>query len=112
MSANIIKLHQERHIQMSLRWSFVWLELPGYKDVSPAGFLKIVRAFCPSSIAGLRVDVVRGYNFDSSFHTRKASVTPQACASQPRWVCGASPSRISGIWPRQPSFINCSMLPR
>lgn len=36
------------------------------------------------------------------FHTRMVSVTPHACASQPRCVCGASPSMISGIWPMQP----------
>src|SRR6266545_5747994 len=34
----------------------------------------------------------------SSLHTRNASVAPQACASQPRCVCGASPSMISGRW--------------
>ena len=45
-------------------------------------------------------------------HTRSASVAPHACASQPRCVCGASPSRISGNCPRQPSFNNFSALPR
>ncbi len=39
----------------------------------------------------------------NSSHTRSASVTLQAWASQPRWACGASPSRISGSWPTQPS---------
>ena len=48
----------------------------------------------------------------NSFHTRSVSVTPQAWASQPRGVCGASPSTISGIWPRQPSVISRSTLPR
>ena len=43
-------------------------------------------------------------------HTRSVSVTPHACASQPRWECGASPSRISGNWPRQPSSNNLSAL--
>ena len=38
----------------------------------------------------------------NSFHTRNASVAPHACASQPRCACGASPSMISGNWPRQP----------
>lgn len=46
------------------------------------------------------------YGSDSFFQTRSASVTPQAWASQPRCACGASPSRISGIWPTQPSNIN------
>ena len=36
----------------------------------------------------------------------------QAWASQPRWVWGASPSRISGRCPRQPASRRLSVLPR
>ena len=40
----------------------------------------------------------------SQRHTLRASETLHAWASQPRWVCGVSPSRISGSCPEQPSF--------
>ncbi len=48
----------------------------------------------------------------SHFHTRRASVAPQAWASQPRAWWGASPSTISGRCPRQPSASSRSTLPR
>ena len=134
---------------MSLRWSFVRLELPGSfrfwflrcnvrphpgllpqekVNHSPSSFqftASGVRTTSTQMLANrpqtcpllgerkqVRASVKHQFHFPSNLHTRNASVTPQACASQPRWVCGASPSRISGTWPRQPVFINCSMLPR
>ncbi len=48
----------------------------------------------------------------SRSQTRNASVTLQAWASQPRWTCGSSPSRISGRWPTQPSLRIRSAEPR
>ena len=39
----------------------------------------------------------------SSISTRKGSATDHACAKQPRGRCGASASKTSDTWPRQPS---------
>ncbi len=69
--------------------------------------LLTLQAPCCSDLARRQFDAV-----DSHFQTRSASVTPQAWASQPRCVWGASPSRISGIWPKQPSHKSRSKLAR
>jgi hypothetical protein len=54
---------------------------------------------------------LKGYDA-SHFQTRNVSRTLHAWASHPRAVWGASPSRISGSWPRQLLKSNLSMLPR
>src|SRR6185369_4766500 len=48
-------------------------------------------------------DWVSGW-LTSSIIARSNSATLQACATQPRGVCGASPSKISDTWPRQASY--------
>ena len=49
-------------------------------------------------------EVLQAAQLAVSSHTRNNSETPQAWAGQPRWAWGASPSRISGIWPAQPEL--------